>query len=1461
MWSTAIRRVLACVLIVTGIFTVAMPVTTVHAAGPYVVNSTNTGDDANTADGICQTATAGECTLWAAIEQANADNSASNTDITFNITTGATPVKTITTTTTGHTSNFPLITVPVTINGFSQSGASAGNLRIEIDCRAFAGDCLSFSKGTSKIKGLVINHASNAISSALNGTNVDLIVQGNYLGTTPDGTAASTFTPASANPGVNGVGVKISSGSATIGGTGAGEGNVISAFFGNAINEQPGATSVMIQGNMIGTNAAGTAAITPFGAPPSPGTAISIAAPATIGGPTAAARNIISGWGNRGIIVGSGFTGVTVTGLVTIQNNYIGTDVNGTARVPNLWGIYITDANNVSIKDNLISGNVEVGIIMGSVNNASVASHATITNNIIGPQKDGATPIPSSSQGVGVFVGLQNKANAQVGGTNPGEGNIIAFNDDPRIPSNCAPTPSTSPCGGVGVFVGAGETGTTVLGNSIFNNGDSIPTDNAGIFLDTGGNNNQAAPTITTATSTGSASTINGTLHSTATTTFRIEFFETPPPTAPNIPEGKTFRGFQEVTTDAGGDASFSVTSGGANFPTAATVGQYVTATATKLTAGAGSTPVETSIFSNGVQVQAQNTTVQSIVRAGASPTDANSVSWTVTFADPVSSVTASNFQTNPSGLAGTSPTGATPVGAEPTTTWTVTASTGTGSGTLGLDMVNSTGMSRTVTNLPFTTGETYTIDRTLTGFTVVASPTTVTAGGTVDITVTALRQGGATFTSYTGTVHFTSTDPQATLPGDYTFLASDNGVHTFNGVVVLKTAGSQTVTAADGATSGVSGTITVNPGPATHFKVVAPGGATAGIAFNFTVTAQDQFDNTVTGYGGTVSFTSSDGAATLPSPGTLASGVGTFPATLRTTGAQTITATDTPNSLTGTSGTITVGAGVATHFTVSAPPNATAGTAFNFTVTALDASNNTVTGYGGTVTFTSTDPQATLPSGSTLTNGIGTFPATLKTAGTQTITATDTPNSLTGTSGNIIVSPAAAVSITADPATTPQAAQIGTAFTVPLAAVVKDAFGNPVSGVGVTFTAPGAGASGTFTGSVLTANATTNASGVATAPAFTANSIAGSYTVTANRTTTPFATAASFALTNTAGPPGTITVIAGSGQTAAVLTAFATNLQVKVTDGSNNPLSGVVVTFTAPSSGASGTFAGGVTTATTNGSGIVTAPTFTANGIAGSYTVTASAAGVSAPVVFNLTNATGAPSAITVVAGSGQSAQATTAFATALQAKVTDGSGNPVNGISVTFTAPATGASGTFTGGVRTATVTTNASGVATAPIFTANATIGSYTVTANLTSGPLGTAASFSLSNTHGAVTQLALTGVIITTTGKVGQTGQATATATFADGSTQDVSGQATWSSSDPNIATVDNTGKVTFKGQGTVTITATLGGVTKSVQVTVGAGTPVGVAPVPAPASRPGAAGVPTTTPGTAPNPAPAPRTGP
>jgi hypothetical protein len=276
---------------------------------------------------------------------------------------------------------------------------------------------------------------------------------------------------------------------------------------------------------------------------------------------------------------------------------------------------------------------------------------------------------------------------------------------------------------------------------------------------------------------------------------------------------------------------------------------------------------------------------------------------------------------------------------------------------------------------------------------------------------------------------------------------------------------GTATITAVVDSQS-VSVPVMVSPGPATHFAVPAPASATAGTAFSIAVTALDAYDNTATGYSGTVHFTSTDGTATMPADATLTNGAGTFSATLNTAGAQTITATDTVTAaISTTSGSITVGPGSAARFSISASTPATAGTQLPMlTVTALDAAGNTNTGYTGTVHFTSSDGAVTLPADYTFIagdSGIHSFPSTaiLRTAGTQTITATDTgATPITGASNTITVSPAAADHFTV---AAPAAATAGTPvlFTV----TASDAFGNTVTGYSGTVHFSGTDSAGTL--------------------------------------------------------------------------------------------------------------------------------------------------------------------------------------------------------------------------------------------------------------------------------------------------------------------------------------------------------------------------------------------------------------
>lgn len=191
--------------------------------------------------------------------------------------------------------------------------------------------------------------------------------------------------------------------------------------------------------------------------------------------------------------------------------------------------------------------------------------------------------------------------------------------------------------------------------------------------------------------------------------------------------------------------------------------------------------------------------------------------------------------------------------------------------------------------------------------------PASLQAGATGTLTVTARSASGATATSYTGTLHFTSSDPQALLPADYTFTAGDNGVHTFS--VTLKTAGTQAVTAQDTVTASIQGTqsgIGVTPAAASTLSVTGfPNPTTAGVAGSFTVAARDLYGNTATSYRGTVRFTSTDALANLPANYAFVAvdnGVHAFSATFNTAGSQTLTATDTASaSITGTHAGITI--------------------------------------------------------------------------------------------------------------------------------------------------------------------------------------------------------------------------------------------------------------------------------------------------------------------------------------------------------------------------------------------------------------------------------------------------------------------------------------------------------------------------------------------------------------------------
>jgi hypothetical protein len=293
-------------------------------------------------------------------------------------------------------------------------------------------------------------------------------------------------------------------------------------------------------------------------------------------------------------------------------------------------------------------------------------------------------------------------------------------------------------------------------------------------------------------------------------------------------------------------------------------------------------------------------------------------------------------------------------------------------------------------------------------------APASASTGQPFSVTVTAVDTQGRTLTSYTGTVHFSSSDTSAgvVLPADYIFTAADAGTHTFSATLIRS--GPQTLTVSDAANNlSTSASISVNPAPATKLVLAsATSAAQAGIPVSFTVAATDNNGNIDTAYAGKIHFTTSDPSGSLPADATLTNGQGSFSATLKAVGSQSITATDTANSTITGRLTLQVNPGPAASITLQVPGTVQANTSFTLTASLKDALGNQATTYAGTVHFSSSDMAAQtagkLPADYTFTAadaGTHTFSASLMTPPSQTISMADTANpSLSGTSRAINV-------------------------------------------------------------------------------------------------------------------------------------------------------------------------------------------------------------------------------------------------------------------------------------------------------------------------------------------------------------------------------------------------------------------------------------------------------------------------
>jgi len=355
-------------------------------AGTFVVDVSTDLADAAPGNGLCEDVN-GDCSLRAAIQEANATPAADI--ISFAIPGAGIPSIT--------TPALPALTAPVTIDGTTQAAG-----RVEITGTT-NGTLLTFSADGCVLRGIVLNGTGNFGLRILSSGNV---VEGNYFGTTPDGSALEG--------GIFGPNILVVSGTGTrIGGTVAAARNVISGSSQGI--RLDGGSGTLIQGNYIGTDATGTVDLGPNG----PGIrTLTAAVDGTIGGAAPGAGNVISG----------NSTGIQLdTAGFLIQGNIIGLDANGALALPNTGpGIDLNFNGDTAIggtapgMGNVISGNGSHGIEL-----AQNAPHdIVVQGNRIGTDYQGFFAIPNQGYGIHIFAASETR----IGGPAAGAGNLISGN-------------------------------------------------------------------------------------------------------------------------------------------------------------------------------------------------------------------------------------------------------------------------------------------------------------------------------------------------------------------------------------------------------------------------------------------------------------------------------------------------------------------------------------------------------------------------------------------------------------------------------------------------------------------------------------------------------------------------------------------------------------------------------------------------------------------------------------------------------------------------------------------------------------------------------------------------------------------------------------------------------------------------------------------------------------------------
>lgn len=398
-------------------------------------------------------------------------------------------------------------------------------------------------------------------------------VLGNYIGTDATGLKPLGNGGRAPNNSSSGSGITIVDGPGNeIGGGTPETRNIIAGnpAFGIAITGAS-ARGNLIRGNYIGTDVTGTNAFLfinetlPFA---DVGIGLVDAPENFIGGTFPGEGNIICGHANMALYI----KGATSSNNV-VQGNSIGIAANGTKRLPNLDGIQLVGARYNLIGGttpearNIISGNDWSGIYF-----VDSARFNQIFGNYIGVLADGLSAMGNRNHNVLAEGGDHN----QIGGINPGEGNIIAY--DPVAPFY----------DGVRIKSGFAY---SIRGNSIFGNADSgidlgnpglpagsdRPITNDHLDADSGPNFWQNYPVIDSA-ALGTSLILQGTLHSTPNVAHYIDFYANSECDPGGRGEGKVFLGWTIVTNNALGNASFSV-----EIPGSANRGSFITSVATDM--------------------------------------------------------------------------------------------------------------------------------------------------------------------------------------------------------------------------------------------------------------------------------------------------------------------------------------------------------------------------------------------------------------------------------------------------------------------------------------------------------------------------------------------------------------------------------------------------------------------------------------------------------------------------------------------------------------------------------------------------------------------------------------------------------------------------------------------------------------------------------------------------------------